>query len=548
MTSTTKVFTIEPNPHWVIIDNFSKLPNGAAIFTYRSLDPAEFKPAYQDNAGQIPYGQPIVGNGNGTFDPIFWEFDPNNPQEGYYIQVWSAATNGVMLWDFGPLFGGGGGGGGTVTDNVNIENFVINSYFFRNIGNQAGTPSLPQFINLAPSNNAGYVGTTTDVGGWHGGDIVFAKSNTTSSDSLSFVKFNPLGVHALPGQDITPIYYLNYTCTGAGSAEAYKYVQFPIVQGIQNLSNQPMTVVVYARSSSSSIINLTWRMCFGDGSPATADIILPVTAPITLDNDWIQYSFDSTTPDATLGQLGLCGNDALFLQINYPLSPNTCNIDIAKVAVYLGNGHDPLIEFQTNDMIDSIINTPRTGDTRTSLNSFLPGWVAMNDLTIGTNDTNGSSNATNRANEDTFPLFNLIWSLFNGSVPLQALAPMFTSGGAPVAYGASAIFDFTAHNQISLTKNLGRVMAGAGGSNGIGTTFGVSTYQLLTTDLPNHVHISGIPGQTFIYTGNGTGPLMGTGPTPSSHTADTGVQDPPSPNNPISLYQPTVFMNVFMKL
>src|ERR1700682_5285922 len=100
----TPIFTIEPNPHWVIIDNFSKLPAGAAIYTYRSLDPSVFKPAFQDAGGNIPYRQPIVGFGNGTMPPIFWEFDPNNPSDTYYIRVYDKenlpGSNAQFLWDF----------------------------------------------------------------------------------------------------------------------------------------------------------------------------------------------------------------------------------------------------------------------------------------------------------------------------------------------------------------------------------------------------------------------------------------------------------------
>src|SRR6266404_5291344 len=155
----TVVYTIAPNPHWVIIDNFSKLPDGAAIYTYSSLQPSTFKPAFQDPAGTIPYGQPIVGFGNGTMPPIFWKFDDSNPSDTYYIRVYDSAdpTTQQFLWDFDGLSGSSGGGGGVITQVIDIENLVINNVFYRNIGNQAGSPSLPVTLTLAPSNNAGFV-------------------------------------------------------------------------------------------------------------------------------------------------------------------------------------------------------------------------------------------------------------------------------------------------------------------------------------------------------------------------------------------------------
>lgn len=77
----------------------------------------------------------------------------------------------------------------------------------------------------------------------------------------------------------------------------------------------------------------------------------------------------------------------------------------------------------------------------------------MNDGTIGS----AASGATSRANQDTFQLFDLIWRNFNAH---QSFAPMF-NGTTPVAYGPDSVTDFTANRRLSLTRNLGRVMAGA---------------------------------------------------------------------------------------
>src|SRR5262245_421375 len=195
-----QVFTLQPNPHWVIIDNFSKLPNGAAIYTYRSLNPTEFKPAFQDAGGTIPYGQPIVGFGNGTMPPIFWEFDDAEPDDTYYIQVWSAPQNqgGVFLWDFNGLSGESGGGGGTIITNNDVENLIVNGEFYRNIGDQIGAPALPTFITLAPSAHqdiGGYANSIND--GPPSPDTIFAKSNSSDNDSITFVPVSPIGSNNL---------------------------------------------------------------------------------------------------------------------------------------------------------------------------------------------------------------------------------------------------------------------------------------------------------------------------------------------------------------
>lgn len=248
------------------------------------------------------------------------------------------------------------------------------------------------------------------------------------------------------------------------------------------------------------------------------------------------YVFNSMTPDATGGTPGSCGNDALFLQVGFPLSPNTCNVNFVKPSVYLGT-IAPGQDFHTNDMIDSIINTPRTGDVRISLNSFLPGWVAMNDGTIG-----DSTSGATRSNIDTFPLFDLIWNLFIGNQPL---APMFDNAGNPVAYGANSVADFNAHRRLSLTKEAGRVMAGVSGGHAIGTTVGVETYVLLPNDLPPHVHPNSKNGFTEkdLFTPTD---VVGVGVNGISYHPNT--EPNVTANNPVSLMQPTVYMNVFIKL
>jgi hypothetical protein len=400
-----RVFTIEPNPHWVIIDNFSKLPDGAAIYTYRSLDPSVFKPAFQDAAGTVPYGQPIVGFGNGTMPPIFWEFDPNFPEDTYYIRVYDSAdpTTQQFLWDFDGLSGGTGGGGGTVISATDLDNLITNNIFFRNTGTQA---PVGVFSTIAPSNNAGFVGSTVSTNGSPSPDITFQKNNTTATDSLSFDDFVPLGINSLLN-DVTPQLYVRYSVTVPGSGETYKYIQFPVSKGVQSLSQQETTIKIYARlNSGDPTLTLWWRQFYGDGG-GSAEQRVQAGAPLALiaDGTWHPYLIHSNVPDATGNVVGACGNDGLFLQVEYPFDIAT-SIDFIKPAIYLGNVA-PGTDFVSNDEVDSIVNSPRTGDVRIALNRFLPGWVPMDDGTIGS----ATSNATTRANV-SYPLFNLIWNLF----------------------------------------------------------------------------------------------------------------------------------------
>lgn len=449
-------FGIAPNPHWVLIDNFSKLPVGAAIYTFSSLNPSQFKPAYQTPNINTPFGQPIVGFGNGTMPPIYWIFDDANPDDLYYIEVWDKVIvpggDAVQLWTFNGLGpSNAGGGGGTITTNLDLENLVINGEFYWNVGDQVGAPSIATKITLAPSNHDGFVGVANSAGdGPPAPDIIFAKSDQSASDSLTFKLFpqgdSTFSTGGSPNQP-TPKHYANYSCTVAGS-ETYKYIQFPIVRGLQNINNIQISVQMWNRyNGGDTNIVLSLRQFFGNGSNGpSADVVTSMGSLNFTAGLWTLTKFTSVSVPSIAGKvLGNCGNDALYLQLRIPSSV-TVNFDFILPSFYLGTATSA-IDFHSRDFVDAITNSPRTGDVRTSVNSFSPyGWVPMNDGSIGSS----SSSATTRANTDTFSLYDLIWNAIG-----NAFAPV--SGGR----GASSIADFTANKVLSLTRNLGRVMAGS---------------------------------------------------------------------------------------
>jgi hypothetical protein len=179
---------------------------------------------------------------------------------------------------------------------------------------------------------------------------------------------------------------------------------------------------------------------------------------LPLTTSWQKCTFNFGIPTANSVGVGPGGDDAYFIQINY--TPNAIiNVNIAKPSFYLSQT-PPTNDFDTYDQVNTYISSARTGDVRTSLNTFYPyGWVPMNGGTIG----NASSNATSRNNIDTWPLFNLIWNSFKAydSGGINPIAQMYTSGGATTGYGSSAIADFgTANNQLALTKSMGQVILG----------------------------------------------------------------------------------------
>lgn len=536
------VFTIEPNPHWVIIDNFSKLPNGAAIYTYRSLNPTEFKPAFADAAGTIPYGEFIQGFGNGTMPPIYWEFNDAAPTEGYYIRVYDRPKNepgAQFLWDFDGLFGGGSGGGGTITTLIDIENLVVNGEFYSNCGNLTNPGTL---VTLAPSNHSGFAGkgNAPDLQPVDA-DIIFAKNNTSATDAINFVLVSPLGSSNL-GDNPTPSIYVNYTCSIGGSGETYKFIQFPIMAGVQNTNDQEFGIRFFARlNSGTNNVNLVLRQFFGNGnnSPSTDVPTIIGGGPLALtpgSTTFQEFLFSHVTMPSIVGKtLGNCGNDALYLQIALPLSPNTIDLDFILPSLFLG-GIPSSLDLHTQDEVGAITNSPRTGDIRISINSAILGWLMMDDGTIG----NTSSGATHK-NINTFPLFKLIWDNFQSN---QTLAPMFTSGGVSTPYGADAEADFSANNRLSLTKMAGRVMAGMiPVTHPLGSFLGSETHTQTIGEMPTHDHTGSVVPVSLVL-GNQATVAEGGGVNNNVAVAVAAQGG----GQPFTIMQPTVYQNVFIKL
>jgi hypothetical protein len=468
-------YLLADNPKWYFA-NLVGLPlGGGTMYTYNSQNKSQQKPVFEDPGGNFPWTNPILIDENGTQGPFYFANDVP-----YYIEVYDSA--GVLQWTI-DNFTPPAGGGGNITEAFNLTNLIVNNVFWRNIG-QTANPIGSQNVLLCPGAHANF-GITTNVG--NQGDIRFLKSNLQSSDQIQFVAF-PTGVNALNG-DVTPAQFLRYNCGGIGAGgETYKYIQYPISTDLESTSNQSAIVTIWARcNSGNNQLQVYFSQFFGDGGGASP-IQLSTVQTITLTSSWAKYSFSLTIPNISGKTFGACNNSALYLQVQYPLSQLT-QIDHVKPCVYLSTVA-PALEYLTNDQIEATINTPRTGDARISLNSFVPfGWVAANDGTIGS----ASSNASNRANTDTFPLYDLIWNSVS-STQLN-LAPIFDSSGNSTTLGASSAADFAANKQLALTKALGQVLAGTVPSSQVPAA---QTYTVNTGVSTSVLNVSNTVSGTFL--------------------------------------------------
>lgn len=526
-------YSLAPVPKWYIADMVGRPLGGGYLATFNNLDQTTLRPVYQDPAGVNvwPYitipnvdSLGILFDENGSQGPFYFKFDTAAPEQLYYLEVYD--SDGVLQWTINNFGAPGSSGGSVITEARNLDNIVINPVFWRNFGTTPVTTTTQLF--LAPSAHAALANNIANSAGTYTGpDIYFVKNNTSATDTISFPKFI-LGTHPLTG-DVTPVDYLNYTCSLAGTGETRKCIQIPITQGVQNLSNNDVTVTLWGRGNSGTTsITMQWFQFFGDGAGASPIAITPIVTQ-ALTSSWSKIRQGTTVPDVTGDVLGGCGNDGLFLQIELPHDA-VCNIDLTKPCLYV-NTISPDEEYVSYDMIDAVINAPRISDVKLAFaTSALPGYVAMNDGSIGS----AASVATTRANIDTFPLFNLLWNNVS-----DAWAPVSTGRGA------SAVADFTANKRLTLTRVLGRAISGAGFGFGLtnralGEFLGAETHTLTIAEMPAHQH------RTWS-TGLGAD-QENVGINGRSSPNDAGTSSATGGGNPHTIMQPSAFMNVFIKL
>jgi hypothetical protein len=455
-------------------------------------------------------------NGNDVL-PFFYPYNEldSSTQQSYYITIVSYDMLTQITRSNFPFLAGSAGGGNTAS--ASQENYIINNVFWRNQGTQnlsSVTATTP--VTVAPSQHDGF----------RYPDIQFFKSTAGATDTLTFPSLT--GSTTFTG-DPTPQYYLNHACTVA-NAETYKYYQFPLSYQIATLSGQECTVTFQGQSDNSgtSLNNTVSLYVFQDLGTNTNQAPIFVQS-FLLTQTWTKNSWTFTLPSSALSSLSAAGDNALYLQLWLPVGV-TFNISFTKLSLYLGT-IAPTNNFSTYDQIDPIINGARTGDIRTSLNSFSPmGWVPANDGTIGS----ATSSATTRANIDTWPLYNLIWNSVSNTY-----APVTTGRGS------SAYADFTANKSMALTKTLSRLLGTAGSGAGLSTwalgeNSGAESITLTVGQLPPHAHGIGTgnsgPGfQSFQLAGSSTS-------APGGPTSSIGS------NDPVNILPPAVYYNVFFKL
>jgi len=411
--------------NWYFPDLSGRPLGSGYMKTFRALDHTEFKPVYKDIAGTLPYTQPIYFDENGWIESpgtLYFASDEN-----YYLEVYDVDDNLMRTYN---NINFPTPGDEPIVASSNSVNHVINGQFLNNIG-ASNDPTNATDLVVAPSAHEGLVYP----------HIRFRKNNTDADDVITFVKFNPGESSALEG---TPLYYCNYTCSGSPSGETYKIFDFPISADVNSLSTQQVVISFLGKSADGDTVDIYINQYFGSGGTPTATNRFYVDT-VTLTTEWAKYFVVATVPDVTGVTLGDCGDDYLTIALQPALGAPS-NIDFTNVSLIEGD-QDQVYYYLTKDQVISQYDTPQTGDVKLSFQSSMPGWLPMDDGSIGS----ATSGALTRANIDTFPLYYVLWNNVADS-----WAPV------PFGRGASAADDFSANKELILMKTLGRAIASGG--------------------------------------------------------------------------------------
>lgn len=218
----------------------------------------------------------------------------------------------------------------------------------------------------------------------------------------------------------------------------------------------------------------------------------------------------------SIAQGGTGATTAAQARANLNVPSETSNSIIqAKGDILAGTGDDTLARFPSNGINGSVlsVNTNNvtglewvptatalmsTGDVKLTLKVAAdPGWILMNDGTIG----KSGSAATTRANDDTAALYALIWANC-----ADQWCPVV--GGR----GASSTDDFSAGKVMALPKTLGRALAGygTGSTSASGGDAGVDLgNDTLTVPVNDQTWITGMPVAFTLSSGTVSGLTSG---------------------------------------
>ncbi len=423
----TTTYFLAPNARWQGRDPTGQPAVFGKLYTYvqGSEDP---KATYINPEGTIENDNPVDLDAKGEAN-IYWASD-----DLYYIRLYDKDGNLVYDQDKYPTLKDTGIP--VPSDQNSSGNFVRNPQFTF----WSNSTNFPDYNQVAA-----YQDDLAD-------DWYFYRNNATATVNISRGVFD-IGQSDVPG---SPLYYMHYESTG-GSSETAKFFG-QTYKSVQTLAGTTVSFAFWAKSSTSSTVEVGVEQIFGTGGSPSASVDTTLKSA-SLTPVWQRFSGTALIPSVAGKTIGTNGDDVLQLFIDVPKDSFADSIDFTNCQFQKLPEATEDFPYLTQDDQFKRLNSQvtdalfKTGDFKLTLRSTADtGWALANDQTIG-----NSSSGANLANITTKALYELIWGGF-----INRFAPIYNSDGTFGARGSTAEADFNANKRLSLTKTVGRVLATQG--------------------------------------------------------------------------------------
>jgi hypothetical protein len=562
----SSTFFEAPSPKWYFFDAEGRAAVGGHMYTYSSLDHSLPKPIFSDAAGLFPYLNPMVLDGTGgTEVPIFWE---DNGTDRYYVVVKDDQGRIIFTVNDYPITGSGSSPP-PITQNIDIQNYIINGNFHLVHDKMFGgmyqpgdtlpfSPIAPGTYRLAPGggitsaldanagqdyiyapliNDAGdsigapFLPDTTYVPGW----VFIKEGGDTLTDTISFPFTSP-GVGIPDGPSANAPRYFQYH---SNNAAATTELDLTYVMGdVRTFAGQQLQITFDAYCDGpSDPTEFIIQQHFGSGGSPSSSV--RTSEPFTFPNGvWERISLTINVPDIDGKNLGTNNNHRILLRWRIPenntqtygLTNLQATITVSGIVVndFIYDSFNHVAALSFAELASNLL--PQTGDIKLSLSQYAKaGWIVQDSYL----DTIGKTGAT-FSGQYVKNLYVLVYESFDNSI-----CPV--SGGRT----GNAFNDFDANKTMQLPPWNNTVM----GVQGVGPfgTFnysnfeGARTHTLTVPELAAHSHgITGpvltyAPGADTVFEAQGSG----------SETVST---DSTGSGAPFSIIQPTSYWYLHIKL